>query len=82
MSNFQNGALSSVLMMGRVADSLAVPYIARTPPLLVIGMGMVIWTIAALGCAFSMDFYFFGGCRFLMGIGQAPVFSLGSVVVG
>ena len=82
MSNFENGALSSILMVGGVLTSLGTPYFSGAPPLLVIGIGMVLWTFAALGCGASIDYYTFAGCRFVMGIGQAAVFTLGSIVVG
>ena len=83
MSNLQNGLIPACLMVGRVLGSMIIAKpSAHLPPMAVVGIGMLLWTIGTIGCGASFNFFFFAFCRVLMGIGQAPLFNLAHVVLG
>ena len=83
MSHTQNGLIPAFLILGRVAGTVLIVQVPPSwPAMFVVGAGMLTWTLCALGCGLSFSFYFFAVCRFLMGIGQIPLFSYAHVIVG
>ena len=83
MSNFENGLLSSALSAGIIACSLFLARIAfRFPPMVIVGAGLLLWCVAAAASGLANSFYALFTCRFLMGVGEYPIFSLGSIVIG
>ena len=83
MSNLQNGFLSSLCMIGRLVGCLITPRLSRSiPPLVVIGCGMIIWIVSIASCGLSFNFYTLAACRLFAGIGQAPLSTIGTIIIG
>jgi MFS family permease len=48
----------------------------RHNPFRLIGVGLLVWTIATAGCGCSFDFWSITICRMLVGVGEASFISL------
>ncbi|KAG9439889.1 hypothetical protein H6P81_020054 [Aristolochia fimbriata] len=79
LNNFEDGVLSSAFMVGLVVASPIFASLAKTHnPFRLIGVGLLIWTLAVAGCGFSFGFWSIAICRMLVGIGEASFISLAS----
>ncbi|KAF8702762.1 hypothetical protein HU200_032593 [Digitaria exilis] len=77
LSNAQDGVLSSAFMVGLLVSSLIFASLAkRHNPFRLIGVGLLVWTIATAGCGVSFDFWSITICRMLVGVGEASFISL------
>ncbi|CAO2813610.1 unnamed protein product [Amaranthus hypochondriacus] len=77
LSNFQDGVLSSAFMVGLlVASPIFATLAKRVNPFRLIGVGLLIWTIAVIGCGCSWDFWSISIFRMLVGVGEASFVSL------
>ncbi|KAL3382625.1 hypothetical protein AABB24_002241 [Solanum stoloniferum] len=77
LSNFQDGVISSAFMVGLlVASPIFASFAKRVNPFRLIGVGLTVWTIAIVGCGFSINFWFIATCRMLVGVGEASFISL------
>ncbi|XP_015956170.1 probable sphingolipid transporter spinster homolog 2 [Arachis duranensis] len=77
LSNFEDGVLSSTFMVGLLVASPIFASLAKSVnPFRLIGVGLSIWTIAAIGCGFSFNFWSIAVCRMLVGVGEASFISL------
>ncbi|KAJ8529959.1 hypothetical protein K7X08_036794 [Anisodus acutangulus] len=77
LNNFQDGIISSAFMVGLlVASPIFASFAKSVNPFRLIGVGLTVWTIAIVGCGFSMNFWFIATCRMLVGVGEASFISL------
>ncbi|XP_010463476.1 PREDICTED: probable sphingolipid transporter spinster homolog 1 [Camelina sativa] len=77
LTNFQDGLLSSAFMVGLlVASPIFAGLSKRVNPFKLIGVGLTVWTIAALGCGFSYNFWMIAVFRMFVGVGEASFISL------
>ncbi|CAN6276352.1 unnamed protein product [Urochloa humidicola] len=77
LTNAQDGVLSSAFMVGLLVASLIFASLAkRHNPFRLIGVGLLVWTIATAGCGVSFDFWSITICRMLVGVGEASFISL------
>ncbi|CAN4112000.1 unnamed protein product [Withania somnifera] len=77
LSNFQDGVISSAFMVGLlVASPIFASFAKSVNPFRLIGVGLTVWTIAIVGCGFSVNFWFIAACRMLVGVGEASFISL------
>lgn len=77
LNNFQDGVLSSAFMVGLLVASPIFASLAKSHnPFRLIGVGLSVWTFAAAGCGFSIDFWSIAICRMLVGVGEASFISL------
>ncbi|MED6134054.1 hypothetical protein PIB30_033979 [Stylosanthes scabra] len=77
LSNFQDGVLSSTFMVGLLIGSPIFASLAKSlNPFRLIGVGLSVWTISALGCGFSFNFWSIAVCRMFVGVGEASFISL------
>ncbi|MCD9559009.1 hypothetical protein HAX54_016724 [Datura stramonium] len=77
LSNFQDGVISSAFMVGLlVASPIFASFAKSVNPFRLIGVGLTVWTIAIVGCGFSINFWFIATCRMLVGVGEASFISL------
>ncbi|XP_076919209.1 putative sphingolipid transporter spinster homolog 2 [Bidens hawaiensis] len=64
-------------MVGLLVASPVFASLANTfNPFRLIGLGLSVWTFAAAGCGFSVDFWSITACRMLVGVGEASFISL------
>ncbi|KAH7575506.1 hypothetical protein JRO89_XS02G0125300 [Xanthoceras sorbifolium] len=58
LNNFEDGVLSSTFMVGLLVASPIFASLAKSVnPFRLIGVGLSVWTLAVIGCGFSMDFW-------------------------
>nr|XP_010918401.1 probable sphingolipid transporter spinster homolog 2 [Elaeis guineensis] len=77
LNNFEDGVLSSAFMVGLLVASPIFATLAKSHnPFRLVGIGLLIWTIAAAGCGCSFDFWSITICRMLVGVGEASFISL------
>ncbi|XP_071697032.1 probable sphingolipid transporter spinster homolog 2 [Rutidosis leptorrhynchoides] len=77
LSNFKDGVISSAFMVGLLVASPIFASLANSiNPFRLIGVGLSVWTFAAAGCGFSVDFWSITICRMLVGVGEASFISL------
>lgn len=77
LNNFEDGVLSSAFMVGLVVASPIFASLAKIHnPFRLIGVGLLVWTIATAGCGCSFDFWSITICRMLVGVGEASFISL------
>ncbi|KAG9134044.1 hypothetical protein Leryth_004747 [Lithospermum erythrorhizon] len=77
MNNFEDGIISSAFMVGLLVASPIFASLAKSVnPFRLIGVGLSVWTFAALGCGLSFDFWSIAVCRMLVGVGEASFISL------
>uniref|UniRef100_A0A7N0T5F5 Major facilitator superfamily (MFS) profile domain-containing protein n=1 Tax=Kalanchoe fedtschenkoi TaxID=63787 RepID=A0A7N0T5F5_KALFE len=77
LSNFEDGVLSSAFMVGLLIASPIFASLAKSyNPFRLIGVGLSVWTVAALGCGSSFNFWSIAICRMLVGVGEASFISL------
>ncbi|KAF7803804.1 putative sphingolipid transporter spinster-like protein 2 [Senna tora] len=77
LSNFEDGILSSAFMVGLLVASPIFASLAKSVnPFRLIGVGLLVWTVAVLGCGFSFTFWFIAVCRMFVGVGEASFISL------
>ncbi|XP_021717198.1 probable sphingolipid transporter spinster homolog 2 [Chenopodium quinoa] len=77
LSNFEDGVLSSAFMVGLLLASPIFATLAKSMnPFRLIGVGLLVWTIAIVGCACSWDFWSISIARMLVGVGEASFISL------
>ncbi|WVZ86467.1 hypothetical protein U9M48_033237 [Paspalum notatum var. saurae] len=77
LSNFEDGVLSSAFMVGLLISSPIFASLAKIHnPFRLIGVGLLVWTIATAGCGCSFDFWSITVCRMLVGVGEASFISL------
>ncbi|XP_062101004.1 probable sphingolipid transporter spinster homolog 2 [Humulus lupulus] len=77
LNNFQDGVLSSAFMVGLLIASPIFASLAKShSPFRLIGVGLSVWTFAAVGCGISIDFWSITICRMLVGVGEASFISL------
>ncbi|KAE8795037.1 Protein spinster-1-like protein [Hordeum vulgare] len=77
LTNFQDGVLSSAFMVGLLVASPIFASLAKIHnPFRLIGVGLLVWTIATAGCGCSFDFWSITICRMLVGVGEASFISL------
>ncbi|KAK3142020.1 hypothetical protein QOZ80_4BG0341130 [Eleusine coracana subsp. coracana] len=77
LNNFEDGVLSSAFMVGLLVASPIFASLAKIHnPFRLIGVGLLVWTIATAGCGCSFDFWSITICRMLVGVGEASFISL------
>lgn len=77
LNNFEDGILSSAFMVGLLIASPIFASLAKIHnPFRLIGVGLLVWTIATAGCGCSFDFWSITICRMLVGVGEASFISL------
>lgn len=77
LNNFEDGVLSSAFMVGLLVASPIFASLAKSHnPFRLVGVGLLIWTIAAAGCGCSFNFWSITICRMLVGVGEASFISL------
>uniref|UniRef100_A0A0E0I4A7 Major facilitator superfamily (MFS) profile domain-containing protein n=1 Tax=Oryza nivara TaxID=4536 RepID=A0A0E0I4A7_ORYNI len=77
LNNFEDGVLSSAFMVGLLIASPIFASLAKIHnPFRLIGVGLLVWTIATAGCGCSFDFWSITICRMLVGVGEASFISL------
>nr|XP_043628329.1 probable sphingolipid transporter spinster homolog 2 [Erigeron canadensis] len=77
LNNFRDGVISSAFMVGLLVASPIFASLAKSiDPFRLIGVGLSVWTLAAAGCGFSVDFWSLTICRMLIGVGEASFLSL------
>ncbi|XP_059313844.1 probable sphingolipid transporter spinster homolog 2 [Lycium ferocissimum] len=77
LNNFEDGVISSAFMVGLlIASPIFASFAKSVNPFRLIGVGLTVWTIAIVGCGFSMNFWFIATCRMLVGVGEASFISL------
>ncbi|KAM0938780.1 putative major facilitator superfamily, MFS transporter superfamily [Dioscorea sansibarensis] len=77
LNNFQDGVLSSAFMVGLLVASPIFAALSKSHnPFRLIGVGLSVWTVAAAGCGFAMDFWSITICRMFVGVGEASFISL------
>ncbi|XP_071736932.1 probable sphingolipid transporter spinster homolog 2 [Rutidosis leptorrhynchoides] len=77
LTNFRDGVISSAFMVGLLIASPIFASLAKSVnPFRLIGVGLSVWTLAAAGCGFSVDFWSITFCRMLVGVGEASFISL------
>lgn len=77
LSNFEDGVLSSAFMVGLLVASPIFASLAKIHnPFRLIGVGLLVWTIATAGCGCAFDFWSITICRMLVGVGEASFISL------
>ncbi|CAI9304220.1 unnamed protein product [Lactuca saligna] len=50
-------------------------------PFRLIGVGLSVWTLATIGCGFSVDFWSITICRMLVGVGEASYIGLAAPLI-
>ncbi|MCO5587074.1 hypothetical protein L7F22_041020 [Adiantum nelumboides] len=79
LSNFQDGILSSVFLVGLLIASPIFAYMSKTHnSFKLMGIGLSVWTFATAICGFSLDFWSITAARMLVGVGEASFISLAS----
>ncbi|KAH7445122.1 hypothetical protein KP509_02G107900 [Ceratopteris richardii] len=79
LTNFQDGVLSSVFLVGLLVASPIFAYMAKMHnSFKLMGMGLSVWTFATAMCGFSLDFWSITAARMLVGVGEASFISLAS----
>ncbi|MCL7038720.1 hypothetical protein MKW94_008685 [Papaver nudicaule] len=77
LTNFQDGVLSSAFMVGLLIASPIFAFLAkRHNPFRLIGVGLLVWTLATAGCGGTFNFWSIAVCRMLVGVGEASFISL------
>nr|KAJ0186410.1 hypothetical protein LSAT_V11C900501970 [Lactuca sativa] len=77
LSNFKDGILSSAFLVGLLIASPIFASLAQSiNPFRLIGVGLSVWTLAVVGCGFSVDFWSITICRMLVGVGEASFIGL------
>ncbi|XP_026451709.1 probable sphingolipid transporter spinster homolog 2 [Papaver somniferum] len=78
LTNFQDGALSTAFMVGLLVASPIFASFAKNynKPFRLIGVGLLIWTIATACCGVTSNFWNIVVCRMLVGVGEASFMSL------
>ncbi|XP_078166594.1 major facilitator superfamily protein isoform X1 [Carex rostrata] len=77
LSNFEDGVLSSAFMVGLLIASPIFASLSKIHnPFRLIGVGLLVWTIATAGCGCAFDFWSITICRMLVGVGEASFISL------
>ncbi|KAI3978134.1 hypothetical protein MKX01_012965 [Papaver californicum] len=78
LTNFQDGILSSAFMVGLLIASPIFAFLAKSynKPFKLIGVGLLIWTIATACCGVTSSFWNIAFCRMLVGVGEASFISL------
>ncbi|WOK98884.1 putative sphingolipid transporter [Canna indica] len=77
LSYFEDGVLSSAFMVGLLVASPIFASLAKSHnPFRLIGVGLLVWTIATAGCGCAFDFWSITICRMLVGVGEASFISL------
>nr|XP_043628326.1 probable sphingolipid transporter spinster homolog 2 [Erigeron canadensis] len=77
LNNFRDGVISSAFMVGLLVACPIFASLAKSiDPFRLIGVGLSVWTLAAVGCGFSVDFWSLTICRMLIGVGEASFISL------
>ncbi|KAJ3680376.1 hypothetical protein LUZ60_016654 [Juncus effusus] len=77
LNNFEDGVLSSAFMVGLLIASPIFASLAKLHnPFRLIGVGLLVWTVATAGCGFSFNFWTITICRMLVGVGEASFISL------
>ncbi|KAL9231933.1 hypothetical protein vseg_007091 [Gypsophila vaccaria] len=77
LNNFEDGVISSAFMVGLLAASpIFATLTKRVNPFRLIGVGLLVWTAAIVGCGVSWDFWSISIFRMLVGVGEASFISL------
>ncbi|XP_072988073.1 probable sphingolipid transporter spinster homolog 2 isoform X2 [Typha latifolia] len=77
LNYFEDGILSSAFMVGLLVSSPVFASLAKSHnPFRLIGVGLLVWTIATAGCGCAFDFWSITICRMLVGVGEASFISL------
>ncbi|KAI4299207.1 hypothetical protein L6164_032687 [Bauhinia variegata] len=77
LSNFEDGVLSSAFMVGLLVASPIFASLAKSVnPFRLIGVGLLVWTAAVIGCGLSQNFWSIAICRMFVGVGEASFISL------
>uniref|UniRef100_A0A7C8ZYL8 Major facilitator superfamily (MFS) profile domain-containing protein n=2 Tax=Opuntia streptacantha TaxID=393608 RepID=A0A7C8ZYL8_OPUST len=77
LNNFEDGVLSSAFMVGLlVASPIFASLAKRVNPFRLIGVGLLVWTVAVVGCGCSWNFWSISIFRMLVGVGEASFISL------
>ncbi|XP_078436090.1 putative sphingolipid transporter spinster homolog 2 [Wolffia australiana] len=77
LNNFEDGVLSSAFMVGLLIASPIFASLAKSHnPFRLIGVGLLVWTLATAGCGFSFEFWSLTICRMFVGVGEASFISL------
>ncbi|THU65659.1 hypothetical protein C4D60_Mb05t05960 [Musa balbisiana] len=77
LNYFEDGVLSSAFMVGLLVASPIFASLAKSHnPFRLIGVGLIVWTIATAGCGCAFDFWSITICRMLVGVGEASFISL------
>ncbi|KAH7300834.1 hypothetical protein KP509_24G080900 [Ceratopteris richardii] len=82
LSNFEDGFLSSAFMVGLLIASPIFAHLSKVAsPFKLIGVGLLVWTLATAGCGFSVEFWTITIARMLVGVGEASFVSLAAPFV-
>ncbi|WOL06014.1 putative sphingolipid transporter [Canna indica] len=77
LTYFEDGVLSSAFMVGLLVASPIFASLAKNHnPFRLIGVGLLVWTIATAGCGCAFNFWLITICRMLVGVGEASFISL------
>lgn len=78
LSNVEDGLLSSMFMVGMsVAIPICSEAIYHVNAFRLLGISLLVWSVATIACGFSFGFYSIAICRMVVGVGEAAVISLG-----
>ncbi|KAM0938783.1 putative major facilitator superfamily, MFS transporter superfamily [Dioscorea sansibarensis] len=82
LNNFQDGVLSSAFMVGLLVASPIFAALSKSHnPFRLIGVGLSVWTVAAAGCGFAMEFWSITIYRMFVGVGEASFISLAAAFI-
>ncbi|KAL7583542.1 hypothetical protein Lser_V15G45948 [Lactuca serriola] len=82
LSNFKDGILASAFMVGLLIACPIFASLAKSVnPFRLIGVGLSVWTLAVVGCGFSVDFWSITICRMLVGVGEASYIGLAAPLI-
>ncbi|XP_011092465.1 probable sphingolipid transporter spinster homolog 2 [Sesamum indicum] len=77
LNNFEDGVISSAFMVGLLVASPIFASLAKSVnPFRLIGVGLIVWTLAVAFCGFSFNFWSIAISRMLVGVGEASFISL------
>eukprot|EP00891_Asterochloris_glomerata_P005956 jgi/Astpho2/5956/Aster-02438 len=77
LTGFQNGVLPAAFMVGLLVASIVFSELCKSVNAFqLIGWGLLIWTLASIGCGFAINFWTLMLCRIGMGVGEASIINL------
>lgn len=83
LSNFQDGCLPAAFMVGLIVASPTFAVLSkRIQAFKLVGVGLLIWTLAVAACSLTWDFWSILCCRMLVGVGEASFVVLAAPFIG